>query len=117
MQINVTGRHLDITDAIRDHIHNKLTHAFHDFPRVLHVHVILDVQKHRQLAELVVQAANHVDVEATAESDDLYVSIDGAIDRAAKQLRRRRDRVQDHKPRAKLGALEAETVEREAGAE
>ncbi len=109
MQITVTGRHMEVTDAIRDHSHGKIEQAMLEFPRVGSVHVILAVEKYRHIAEIVVQAPNHIRVEAREESDDMYASIDGAIDKAAKQLRRHWDKMQDHKSREKLGQLESET--------
>ena len=98
MQISVTGRHVDITDAIRHYAHEKLD-ALSDFPRVENVHMILDVEKYRHHAEVVVQAKNHIRVDAKEESDNMYASIDGAVSKAYKQLRRLRDKVQDHKAR------------------
>ncbi|MBU0679661.1 MAG: ribosome-associated translation inhibitor RaiA [Verrucomicrobia bacterium] len=106
MQISVTARHMEITDAIRDYAERRVEEAIMDFPRVENVHVILDVEKYRHKAEIVVQAANHIRVEAEAESDDMYVSIDNAAEKAQKQLRKLRDKVQDHKSRESLAAIE-----------
>ena len=114
MQISVTGRHMDITDAIRTYAHDKVEDELAEFPRVVNVHVILDIEKYRHLAEIVVQAANHIQVDARAESDDMYVSIDGAVDKAAKQLRRLRDKIQSHKTRDKLSDIEVEADQGEA---
>lgn len=108
MQISVTGRHLDITDAMREYAHTKVEHGLAEFPRVLDVHVILEIEKYRHLAEVVVQAANHIRVDARHAADDMYVSIDSAIEKAAKQLRRHRDKIQDHKSREKLADIELE---------
>ena len=118
MQISVTGRHLEITDAIRDYTHERLQHALLDYPRIESVHVILDVEKYRHMAEVVVQAPNHVRVEAREESADMYASIDGAVEKAATQLRRHRDKVTDHKSREGLSQLEleAEALEQEGPA-
>ncbi len=113
MQISVTGRHMDITDAIRTYAQDKVEGELAEFPRVVNVHVILDIEKYRHLAEIVIQAANHIQVDARAESDDMYVSIDGAIDKASKQLRRLRDKVQSHKTREKLADIEIEAGENE----
>ena len=96
MQIEVTGRNVDITEALRHHITGKVEHDLHDFPETEFVHVVLELQRHRQMAEVVVQAGHHVRVEADAESDDMYASIDLAVERAAKQMRKHRDRVQEH---------------------
>lgn len=99
MKISVTGRHVDITDAIRDHVENSIRHAFREFPRLVSAHVILAVEKYRHIAEIVVHGPNHIDVEAAHESDDLYVSIDRAIEKAERQLQRAWDKMTDKKSR------------------
>jgi putative sigma-54 modulation protein len=108
MQISITGRHMDITDGLRDYTHKRIEHALGEFPRVESVHVILEVEKYRQRAEVVVQAKNHIRVDAREESDDMYASIDGAVEKTAKQLRRFRDKVLDHKSREPLHQVEQE---------
>jgi putative sigma-54 modulation protein len=110
MQIKITGRNVEITDGIRDHIYEKLEHALTPFPRVEMVHVVLELEKYRHFAELVVQG-NHIHVEGKAESDDMYISLDDAIAKAEKQLRKLRDKVQDHhRSHGKgLGEIEAGT--------
>ena len=97
MQISVTCRHMEVTAPLRDHAHSKVEHDFADYPRVTSVHVILDVQKRNHIAEIVVHAKNHIHVEATESSDDMYFSIDKAVEKASKQLRKMRDKVQDHR--------------------
>ncbi len=106
MQISVTGRHMQITDAIRDHALSAVQHGLREFPRILNVHVILDVSKYRHIAEIVVQAPNHIVVEAQHESNDMYVSIDGAVDKAQKQLRKLWDKMQNHKARESIASVE-----------
>ena len=108
MQISITGRHVDVTEAMRDYAHSKVEHALSGFPRIESVHVILDVEKYRHHAEVVVQAKNHIRVDAQEVSDDMYVSIDRAVEKAQKQLRRLRDKVQDHKAKGKRSAVELE---------
>jgi putative sigma-54 modulation protein len=108
MQINVTARHMDTTDAIRDYASEKVESELSVFTRIESVHVILDVEKYRHSAEIVVQARNHIRVDACEVSDDMYVSVDGAVEKAAKQLRKLRDKVQDHKSREKLATVEKE---------
>lgn len=108
MHVSVTGRHMDITDAIRDYANEKVAGALAGFTRVESVHVILDIEKYRHMAEVVVQAKNHVRVDARDESEDMYVSIDNAVEKAEKQLRRLRDKIQDHKSREKLAHIDLE---------
>ena len=97
MQVEVTGRHIDVTPAIKEYVLDRCEHDLHEFPRIESVHVILDVEKYRQFAEVVITGSNHIRVDAKDESDDLYASINRAFERAAKQMRKLRDKVQDHK--------------------
>ena len=109
MQISVTCRHMETSDAIREYAFERIQNGLKDFPRVIKVHLILDVQKYRHLAEIVLHGKNHVDVEALAESDDMYASIDQAVEKAAKQLRKLRDKIQDHKT-TPIGVLEKDRI-------
>ena len=106
MQIHITGRHMEITDAIRDHVYGKMQHDLADFPRIESVHVILDLEKYRQIAEVVIQAPNHIRVEAKAVSDDLYSSIDMASEKATKQVRKAWEKITDHKSREPLAQVD-----------
>lgn len=106
MQISVTGRHMDVTEAIRDHALATVERELAEFPRVESVHVILGIEKYRHSAEVVIQAPNHIRVEARHESDDMYVSIDGAAEKASKQLRKTWEKMRDHKSRESIAEVE-----------
>ena len=97
MNINVTSRHVAITDAIKAHVYAKLFAVLQEFPQVEHAHVVLDTQKFRHIVEVTVQAKNHVKVEAQEVSDDMYKSIDQVVDKVNRQLRKFRDKCVNHK--------------------
>jgi len=97
VEISITGRHMDITEAIKNYARDKVDTDVAVFPRVESVHVVLNIEKYRHYAEVFVQAANHLRIDGKAESDDMYVSIDQAMDKVVKQLRKARDKVQSHK--------------------
>lgn len=99
MSIEITARHLHATRELQDYARSKAEFMMESFSRVEHVHVILDVQKHLFSAEVVVQAKNHVRVEALESTDNMKASIDGAIDKTERQLRKLRDKVQEHRAR------------------
>jgi len=108
MAIEITARHMDATEKMQDYARGKAEAILAEFPQVENIHVILDVEKHRQMAEVVVQAKNHIRAEAAETSDVMLASIDGAIDKVERQLRRLWDRIQDHRP-----AMKHEEQERE----
>ena len=97
MSIEVTARHMQVEDDIQEYAKRQAEGIRDEFPRVEHVHVILDVEKKRRIAEVIVQAKNHIRVGITESSDNMRVSIDLAVDKTSKQLRRSRDKVQDRK--------------------
>ena len=51
MELVVTGRHLDVTPAIREYAAKKIDHIGIDFPKIISAHFILEVEKFRQIAE------------------------------------------------------------------
>ncbi len=97
MSIEVTARHMEGAEAAKTYAQERSEKLMGMFPRVEHVHVILDVQKHRNIAEVVVQAKNHIRVEAAETSDDMANSLDVAFERTEKQLRKLREKIQEHR--------------------
>jgi ribosomal subunit interface protein len=77
----------------------KSERLFELFPRVEHVHVVLSVEKHRYEAEVDVRGKNHIHVEADESGTDIMAAMDVAFDRVEKQLRKLRDKVQEHRVR------------------
>lgn len=106
MSIEVTVRHMHGAPEAKSYAESKAERLMELFPRIEHIHVILDVEKHRQEAEILVQAKNHIRVEASETSDDLVNSVDVAFERAERQLRKLREKIQDH--RVKPGEIAPE---------
>jgi putative sigma-54 modulation protein len=98
--ITVTGRHLAITAAINDYAHKRIEGLHLDYPRIIEAHVILEVEKYRQRAEVVLVCSNHITLEASEETNDLYASIDQTVDKIARQMRKYKTRLlRQHRPR------------------
>ena len=97
MQISVTARHMPLSEGLKEFGCAKIEREMNEFPRVENIHLVLNQEKYRHIAEIVVQAKNHVRVESKTESDDMYASIDKTVEKAAKQLRKLRDKIQDHR--------------------
>lgn len=98
MNVTISGRHIDITDAIRDHIDAGLKKVTEHFSKVIDVDVILDVQRHGQIAEFNLHA-NGIRINAKETTGDLYSSIDSALVKIDKQVRKHKDRINRHQPR------------------
>jgi putative sigma-54 modulation protein len=97
MTVDITARHMEATPALQEYARRKAEGLKEDYPRVESIHVILDVQKHLHIAEVVVQARNRFRSEAAEKAETMKAAIDAAVDKTERQLSRLRDRVQDHK--------------------
>jgi len=106
MSIEITGRNVEVSNSMRDYAGKRLDKLVAEFPRVEKIHMILDVQKFTHLAEVVVHAARHIQLESKATSENMYASIDEAIDKVESQLRKTLDKRHEHKGNDKIRDLE-----------
>ena len=97
--IQVTGRHVSVTAAMKEYCRRKVSTLHLDYPKIIEVQVILDVQKFRHQAEVILHCSNHITLEASATSNDMYASIDQVVLRIARQMRKRKTRLmRNHRP-------------------
>ncbi len=88
MQITVTGRHFEVTDALRQHIDGKIKKIERFLDGITDVHVVLSVEKHRHSAEINMSQANGNILRSLEETHDMYESVDAVIDKIEKQARK-----------------------------
>ncbi len=98
--VKVTGRHLQITEAINDYVTRKIEGLHLDYPKIIEAHVILEVEKYRHSAEVVLVCSNHITIEACEETNDMYAAIDAVVDKVGRQMRKYKTRLmRSHRPR------------------
>lgn len=88
MQIEFTGRQTDVSPRLRALAERKLKKLSRTLRGVTHAHVILTADKHRQVAEVIVQCRRRLALSAQEESADLAGSLGTALDRLARQAQR-----------------------------
>jgi putative sigma-54 modulation protein len=91
MNLNLTGRHLEITPAIREHIVNKLEKVKRHFDNVIDINVILSVDKLVQKAEANVHLSGKT-IFAEADDSNLYVAIDALVDSLDRQVLKHKEK-------------------------
>src|SRR3989338_4936971 len=97
MQITITGRHIEVTQALKDYIEEKLERLDKKyFLKIVESHVILDVEKYRQFAEIII-VGKHLRLTGKEETGDLYTSVDNALAKIAGQLKKFKDKLKEHK--------------------
>ena len=92
MQINLTGHHVDMTDSLREYVNEKFQRLERHFDHINNVHVILSIEKLRQIAEANMHL-NGGEIFANAEATDMYASIDSLVDKLDRQLIRHKEKM------------------------
>jgi putative sigma-54 modulation protein len=85
MRFEFTGRHIEVTPALRAHVEEqfkKLDHIFNGTNA--RAHVIMEVQKSRQIGEVVVNWRDHT-LTAKDANSDMYLALTRAITKLEKQ--------------------------------
>ena len=98
MNITVTGRHMEMTDALKAYIQAGLEKIESHFDKAFEADIVLDVEKHRHIAEVNLHA-NGVRIHSKEASSDMYASVDAALAKLEKQIRKYKDRINRHQPR------------------
>ena len=95
MQLDITGHHVDVTPLLNNYIKDKVTRLKRHFDQVLNIHVILEVEKHRNKAEASLNVSgNHIFAHATGH--DMYAAIDSLADKLDRQILKHKEKTRSH---------------------
>lgn len=86
MKFEYTGRHVEVSPAIRRHVEDhfkKLDHIFNG-DSTLNTHIIIDVEKNRQIGEIIVTWREHT-LTAKDTNADMYMALTRAMTKIEKQ--------------------------------
>jgi putative sigma-54 modulation protein len=97
MKLRITGRHMDITPALRDYVETRFGRLDRYGLKVGSLQVVLGVEKLQHKAE-VVGAVNGKRMQAKTSTREMYATIDALVDRVDAQLRKWKERLVNHKP-------------------
>ncbi|MCC4264911.1 ribosome hibernation promoting factor [Oceanimonas baumannii] len=92
MQINLTGHHVEITDALRDYVNSKFTRLERHFDHITNAHVILNVEKMQQIAEAKLHVSGG-ELFANSQHENMYAAIDGLIDKLDRQIIKHKEKL------------------------
>lgn len=92
MQVAVTFRHMEADEGVKDYVKEKVQRLqkFIENPR--EVHVVLSVEKFRNIAELTI-IGDGMPLNSQGRNSDLYAAIDQMVERMDRQIRERRGKV------------------------
>jgi len=99
MPLRISGKNLDIGEALRQHINEKLETATSKyFDGTVNGHVVITPDGSGYYADCTLHLASGVTLQAEGRAHDPYASFDQAAERIEKQLRRYKRRLKDHHP-------------------
>lgn len=102
MRVEFTGRHIDVTEPIRQFAMDRLN-RLRTLPDIIEVHFVLSAEKHqRHVAEINLKT-RHEFINCTDTTTDMYTSIASVLDKVEKQVQKTKTR-QKRKRRVDVGA-------------
>jgi len=109
MNITVTGRHMEVTDALKTYAEDKVKKLEKYLPAGAEAVITLGVEKFRRKAEVQIKV-NGILIQAQDETDEMYSSIDKVLDKLSRRVRKYKEKLKDKKGRGeeKLAAVAAE---------
>lgn len=93
--INVVGRNVLVTEAMKDYAIEKISKVERFTNRIIDVLISMDIQKNDHIVDILLKI-NDTKIKSQAITLDMYASIDKAVDKILNQVRRYKDRLDDH---------------------
>ncbi|MEA3545848.1 MAG: ribosome-associated translation inhibitor RaiA [Thermodesulfobacteriota bacterium] len=97
MQIAVTFRHMESSDAIRSYVEEKLARVKKYIDEPIDAQVVLSVQKKINHRAEVVMVAKGLTMKSTETREDMYAAVDLMVDKIERQLKRYKDKLKKHR--------------------
>ena len=96
MNIDIAGRHFDLTEGLREHVFHKMGKIEKYALRIVSARVICEVQKIHHICEITIQGS-HFKMAAKEKTGDMYLSFDKALERIGHQLAKLHEKNAEHR--------------------
>ena len=93
MKITISGKQIELTNALKNRVEEKFAKLDRYFHKETEAFVTLSVQREYQTIEATVQSGSLI-LRAEEATDDMYISIDMAVDTLERQLRKHKTRIE-----------------------
>jgi putative sigma-54 modulation protein len=115
MNIIVTGRHLEITPALKSYVEKKIIRFDRYLSNISEAIVTLYVEKYRHKAEVLLKV-NGILIQAEGITGDVYASIDEVAEKLERQIKKYKEKLVSHrKTEGKAGFPEEAAPPAEGG--
>lgn len=96
MQLNISGHHIEMTEALKSYVEEKISKVKRHFDNITNAQVTLTVEKERQKAEATIHLSGH-EIHGSAEHEDMYAAIDLLSDKLDRQVVKYKEKTQARK--------------------
>ena len=96
MQLSVTFRHMEKSDALKDYARDKIARVEKYLDSVMEVNVVLSVEKFRHIADVTINA-DGLTINGQEQTEDMYSAIDMVVDKIERQVKRYRQKIKSRK--------------------
>lgn len=97
MQIAVTFRHMESSEAVRSYVEEKLAKVKKYIEEPIDAQVVLSVQKKINHRAEVTMVAKGLTMKSVEEKEDMYAAVDLMVDKIERQLKRYKEKLKRHK--------------------
>jgi putative sigma-54 modulation protein len=110
MNIIVTGRHLEVTAALKTYAEKKIKKIGRYLSNISEAVVTISVEKYRHKAEVLLKV-NGVLIQAEGVTGEVYSSIDEVVEKLGRQIKKYKEKLVSHrKSEGKAGDLESKVA-------
>ena len=95
MNYNITGKHLDISDAVRSYVEEKLGKL--EMQQITSTQITLRAENHLKIAEATLHLASGKMIHGDGKHEDMYAAIDLLSDVLDKQIRKHKEKLHEHR--------------------
>ena len=98
MQVSVTFRNVEPTETLKEHAAEKVARIERYVHAPTDAHIVLSVEKHLHKADITIKGHGML-MRGKEKTEDMYASIDRAVDKIERQVKRYKNKLSNHKPR------------------
>ena len=97
MQVKISARHGHLSEAAQATVREKASKLLHYFDRLTFIEVTADLQEDTKSVEVLASAEHKHDFVARESNGELQVALDMALDKVVHQIRKYKEKIQDHR--------------------
>ncbi len=105
MQLSVTFRHMEATEALKSYAGERIQRIKKYFPDPISVHVVLSTIRYNHRVDVNVQLHNGFQIAGRETTENMYSSIDLVVAKIERQVRRYKDKLRTHKTKSNFAPV------------